>query len=106
MSPTRNTTSKSVESVAQEGVESRVSVSPGRELGKLEGLWESQPGEHVLKRNRQQSWHQGFLCISIVGSESQAQNGVFHELLLGSIPGNPVKAKLPKGRGPSGSTVS
>lgn len=100
MSQVGSTASKSVESVAQEGVESRVSVSPGRELGHLEGCGVSQSGEHVLRRKGQQTRHPCFFCMPVVGCESQAQNEVFHGLLLGSIPQMPVKLKLPKGRGP------
>lgn len=89
--PMRNIASNSVESVIQEVLVSRVSVSP-RSVSGSSGGWVglSQPGEHVLKRKGHQSWQQG-VCVSAVGKESQAQNGVFHQLLLGSIPRMPAR---------------
>lgn len=86
----RNVTFRSVESVTQEVVESRDSVSPKREAGSCGGGWNCLSQVSMLRKGRDTS----------AGNESQVQNGVFHELLLGSIPRMPAKVKLPKGRGP------
>lgn len=91
----RNVAFRSVESVTQEVVESRDSVSPKREAGSWRGWgvgvgWNCLSQVSMLRKGRDTS----------AGNESQAQNGVFHELLLGSIPRMPAKVKLPKGRGP------
>lgn len=86
----RNVTFRSVESVTQEVVESRDSVSPKREAGSWGGGWNCLSQVSMLRKGRDTS----------AGNESQAQNGVFHELPLGSIPRMPAKVKLPKGRGP------